>query len=149
MKVRGREQSKISYYDCIPLSEQIVLMCNVCVFMSITAYDKSLIKQKKGKILMANKREASDHSPFIKTTGVPGARGAHVVIPVEGPALDLVTVLRAPATPSSLQAARERTSSQSLVRTLTSAKQVAKVVMRIVLYLINHHTRMWTKENSH
>ena len=72
-----------------------------------------------------------------------------MVIPVEGPAPDLVTVLRAPATLPSLQNAKERTSSQSLVKTLTTAKQVAKVVMNIVLFLIDHFPRMWTEENSH
>ena len=54
----------------------------------------------------------------MKTTGVPGAHGVHVVIPVKGPAPDLVTVLKAPATLPSLQNAKERTSSQSLVRKL-------------------------------
>ena len=42
-----------------------------------------------------------------------------MVIPVKGPALDLVTVLKAPATLPSLQNAKERSSSQSLVRKLT------------------------------
>ena len=84
-------------------------------------------------ILLAKRREAPDYSPFIKTTGVPGAPGVHVVIPVEGPAPDLVTVLRAPATPPSLQAAKERTSSQSLVRKLI------KVVFIRIFFSIKVH----------